>query len=132
MLVAINARIAKRCRIPNVSGTNIVCKLITRTIRGQHMVIEIHQHYGNKLHLTWNATSYPQHAERTNYRRQRSLTTIAETSQICIERRFLFEHSMRDLRKQLTSSPIRGVCACLWGKHFPRRQRTRKFPRCLN
>jgi hypothetical protein len=133
LMLAVNTQIARRRRIPNAQGINIVCKLSTRSIRGQHMGIEIHQHYRNKLHLTWNATTYPQHAERTNYRRKKILTTITEISQICIERQSLFEHGMRELVKQPTSNPIRGVCACLWGRNFPWRRRiTRKFPRCWN
>jgi hypothetical protein len=78
LMLAVNTQIARRRRIPNAQGINIVCKLTTRYIRGKHIGIEIHQHYGNKLHLTWNATSYPQHAERTNYRRKKNINNHCE------------------------------------------------------
>jgi hypothetical protein len=63
-MMAVNASLARKRARPNVAGTNIVCKITERTVRGQHINIQIHQHYGERLHLTWDATSYQKHVER--------------------------------------------------------------------
>jgi hypothetical protein len=92
-------------------GTNIVQRLLSPTLIGRNNNINIRQHYGARIHLTWNARYYSQRVNRTNDSAN-LLTTIAETSQICIVRRFVSEANIIRLRNQLSTLTIHGVCTC--------------------
>jgi hypothetical protein len=120
-------------RLFPIAGTSITHRLISRSLTGRSMNLQIHNHFGHKIHITWNAHSYPLWAESENDETNKYMTTIAKTSSICLERKDIFKRRILNIVDSLKSNPIPGVCSCVWGSRFPWKARTsRKFPRCEN
>ena len=77
---------------PNLR-TSLLGRLFDRTITGQHLNLQIHQHYGERLHVLWKTNS--------------------KDSERCFERHFEWTCDLDWLRKDFSAHPIPGTCTCI-------------------
>jgi len=83
------------------NSSSIVSRLISRSITEQSLKINVHQHFGLKLHLVWRTHRYDDSPER------------------CKERCFLIYEELETFCKELKYGARVGLCDCVFiGVHW--------------
>jgi hypothetical protein len=90
-----------------IAGTSITHRLISRSITGLNMNLQIHNHFGHKIHISWNAHSYPLLAENKNCA-NKYMANIAKTAPICLERNDILDHRIIKIIDSLNRIPYLG------------------------
>ena len=83
---------------PRMTGgsSSILTRLASRSLTGQSLRIEIHQHYGFSFHLNWE------------------FIRDGVALETCMEREYLVYRDVRRCLEQLKRRPIEGVHSCLY------------------
>jgi hypothetical protein len=84
---------------PFTSSSNILCRVLSRSLTGRRLGLQVHNHLGHRLHVLWIA--------RTGKGSSGSLVQ-------CFQRRYMFSSDMENVRKQMATRPMEGVCTCMW------------------
>ena len=80
------------------AGNSVVQRLVSSSITGSGLGIEVHQHFGHRLRLVWNVNN---HGKPATLCLQRVFRTYEDVNQFCTD---------------ITDGGLEGLCACL-GAH---------------
>ena len=80
------------------NNSSIVSRLFSRSVTGQNLHIQIHQHFAKSLHLIWKT-----HATHPNI-----------PSESCIERYFLLYEEVETFCRELKFGALEGLCNCVF------------------
>jgi hypothetical protein len=83
-----------RVHIRSNPGASIVGRLHSRSLTGRNLHIQVHQHFGRRLHLVWEYGS-------------------TGRQEVCAERIFAMTDELYDFCKQIKESGIEGLCDCV-------------------
>jgi len=86
-------------RLSSANDSNIVTRLASRSLTGNELPIQVHQHYGLELHLIL-------HPNNSN----------DDSIETCMRRAFRTHHKARKASLQLEKSALQGLCSCIYDK----------------
>jgi len=108
-------------------NSSIVSRLFSRSVTGQNLNIQIHQHFAKSIHLIWKT-----HDKDPN-----------NPSERCMERFFLLYEELENFCGELKYGALEGLCDCVFPGLYrllgtkvticfrrPVLQTERDFPRC--
>ena len=82
---------------PRVAGSSIITRLASRSLTGQSLHIEVHEHYGFSFHLNWQFIR-----DGVSY-------------ETCMERKYVIFRDVNGCLDQLKRRPSEGLYSCIYG-----------------
>jgi hypothetical protein len=81
---------------------SVIIRLTSRSLRGQSLRIQVHQHFSFRLHLIWQC--------RREWNKKQKLLIRQE---MCIERKFLTDDDIENFCYDLERNTLEGLSSCV-------------------
>jgi hypothetical protein len=81
------------------TSSNILYRVLSCSLTGRRLGLHVYNHLGHRLHVLCIART-----------RMGSSGGLVQ----CFERRYIFSTDMEDVRREMDTRPVEGVCTCMW------------------